>query len=98
VVLASWEVLAFHKPSTHAALPLQQAVASRVLLIKAMEARKRGDTGDIAAAIAQAHAEAAHLQEEIAAAKDRKDIDTAVNLSATAKRLLALVEQAEKGK
>ena len=73
-------------------------MASRVLLIQSTEARKRGEASDLPAAIAQAHAEASHLQEEIASAKDRKDIDTAVNLAATAKRLLALVEQAEKGR
>ncbi len=98
LILASWEVVAFQKPNSPAAIPVQQAVASRVLLIQAVEARKRGEAVDVRAAIAQAHSQAAHLQAEIATAKDRKDIDTAVNLSATAKRLLALVEQAEKGK
>ena len=98
VILASWEVIAFQKPNSPAATRVQNAVASRVLLIQAVEARKRGDISNIATAIAQAHSEAAHLQAEIASAKDRKDIDTAVNLAATAKRLLALVEQTEKGK
>ncbi len=98
IMLASWEVVAFQKANGPAAIPLQRAVASRILLIQAVEARKRGKAADVPAAIAHAHSEAAHLQAEIASAKDRKDIDTAVNLSATAKRLLALVEQAEKGK
>jgi hypothetical protein len=96
VILASWEVIAFVKPSVTASLALQRAVASRVLLIQAGEARKRGESVNFAAAVAQAHTEASHLQEEIATAKDRKDIDTAVNLSATAKRLLTLIEHAEK--
>jgi hypothetical protein len=98
LILASWEVMAFIKPSLPAAQALQRAVASRSLLLQAVEGRKRGETVDLAAASALAHNEAAHLQEEIALAKERKDIDTAVNLAATSKRLLALVEQTEKGK
>lgn len=98
LILASWEVIAFTKPSAPASLALQRAVASRALLIQAVEGRKRGESVDLHAVTALAHSEAAHLQEEIARAKERKDIDTAVNLAATSKRLLALVEQTEKGK
>jgi len=98
LVFASWEVAAFVKPTSASAPGLRRAVAARVLLIQAMEARKKGDSADMSRAIAWAHEEIAHLQAEIASAKDRKEIDTAVSLSATSKRLLALVEQAEKGK
>src|SRR6185312_916733 len=43
VILASWEVTAFQKPNSPAAIPVQHAVASRILLIQAVEARKRGE-------------------------------------------------------
>lgn len=96
VVFASWEVAAFVTPLSEAAPQLRRAVASRVLLLTGIEARKRGEGADISGLISQARVEAAQLQAQIAAAKDRKDIDTAVNLAATAKRLLALLDQTEK--
>ena len=43
-----------------------------------------------------AHAEAAQIQEQVARAKEAKNIDAAVNLAASGKRLLALMEEAEK--
>jgi hypothetical protein len=45
-------------------------------------------------AIALAQVEGAQLQEMVAQARERKDIDSAVNLAATGKRLSALAEQA----
>ena len=98
LVFASWEVSAFIQPSSPSAPVVRRAVASRVLLITGIEDLKRGEAVDIPALISQARMEAAQLQEQVAVAKEKKDIDTAVNLAATAKRLLALLEQAEKGK
>jgi len=44
-----------------------------------------------------AHAEAAALQARIAQAKEQKDIDGAVNLAASARRLIASMEEVESG-
>ncbi len=92
VVLASWEVGAYLDPSSAAAVALQRAVAARALLIVGMAEREK--TTLLQEAIALAQVEGAQLQEMVAQARERKDIDSAVNLAATGKRLSALAEQA----
>jgi hypothetical protein len=49
-------------------------------------------------AISLGHAEASQIQERIAEAKDKKNIDAAVSLAATAKRLLGVLDEAEKAR
>jgi hypothetical protein len=44
----------------------------------------------------QVQVEAEKIQARVAVAKDAKDIDAACNLAATSKRLMALVDEAEK--
>jgi hypothetical protein len=61
----------------------------------AIEEKKEGRTASIKESIAAAHAEAAQMQERIAAAKEQKNVDAAVNLAASSKRLLALIAEAE---
>jgi len=92
VVLASWEVGAYLNPSGPGAVALQRAVAARALLIVGMAERE--NSGLLQEAIALAQVEGAQLQEMVAQARERKDIDSAVNLAATGKRLSALAEQA----
>jgi len=92
VVLASWEVGAYLDPSGPAAVALQRAVAARALLIVGMAEREGSSL--LQEAIALAQVEGAQLQEMVAQARERKDIDSAVNLAATGKRLSALAEQA----
>ncbi len=97
VLLSSWEVAAFTKGGNDAADALQRAVAGRTLLLEAVERKKKGvPAADLPEALKLAHAEAALLQESIAKAKERKDIDAAVNLAASCKRLLGLIDEAEK--
>ena len=96
VPLSSWEVAAFTKGGDELSDSLQHAVAVRVLLAVALENSKQGHASELPAMISLGHAEAALMQERVAKAKDAKNIDAAVNLAATAKRLLALLEQAEK--
>jgi hypothetical protein len=96
VPLASWEVAAFTAGGDDLADALQHAVAVRLILTLALEKKKKGDTSELPGVISLAHAEAALMQERVARAKDARNIDAAVNLAATAKRLLALIEQAEK--
>ncbi len=97
ILLSSWEVSAFTKGGNDTADALQRAVAARTILLEALERKKKGLlAADLLEALKLAHAEVALLQESIAKAKERKDIDAAVNLAATCKRMLALIEEAEK--
>jgi hypothetical protein len=96
VLLASWEVQAFTKGGDDASDALQRAVAARVALNLAVSEKRAGRLADISEQLSAAHAEAAQIQERIAEAKEKKDIDAAVNLAATSKRLLSTAAEAEK--
>jgi hypothetical protein len=96
ILLASWEVQAFTHGGDEVADCLQRAVAARVALNLAMNEKKAGRLDDISEHLAAAHVEAAQINERIAEAKEKKNIDAAVNLAATAKRLLAMAAEAEK--
>ncbi|HUQ49675.1 MAG TPA: hypothetical protein VM056_03085 [Terriglobales bacterium] len=96
LLLASWEVAAFVRGGDELADALQRAVASRAVIAQAVEKKKAGETVDLHKAIGLAHEEAAQIQERIAEAKDAKNIDAAVNMAASAKRLLSVLEEAEK--
>ncbi len=97
VLLSSWEVSAFTKGGNDAADALQRAVSARTILLEAVERKKKGVlAADLPEALKLAHAEVALLQESIAKSKERKDIDAAVNLAATCKRMLGLIDEAEK--
>ena len=95
VMLASWEVSAFTHGGDDVSDMLQRAVAARVALQLAIEEKKEKRVAAIKESIAAAHAEAAQVQELIAAAKEQKNIDAAVNLAASSKRLLSLIAEAE---
>jgi hypothetical protein len=96
VMLASWEVGAYTHGGDDASDSLQRAVAARVALQIAMEQKKTSHLVDMTESLGSAHAEAARLQEKIAEAKEQKNIDAAVNLAATSKRLISLIAEAEK--
>ncbi len=97
LLLASWEVAAFVQGGDDIADALQRAVAARATVLQAVEARKRNEpVAEMKNIISAAHVEAGFLQEQVSIAKDKKNIDAAVNLAATAKRLLSLLEEAEK--
>jgi hypothetical protein len=98
ILLASWEVAAFVRGGDDASDALQRAVAARAIVNLAVERKKRGETVDMGLAISLAHSEASQIQERIAEAKDKKNIDAAVNLAATAKRLLSALDEAEKAR
>jgi hypothetical protein len=74
---------------------LQRATAARALLSRAAEEKSQGNIANVAAVLTVAHEEAAALQAQVAQAKEKKNIDGAVNLAATARRLLALMEELE---
>lgn len=97
LMLSSWEVAAFVAGGDDLSDALQRAVAARALLVRAAEDRKQGKPVDVKPVLAAAHAEAAQLQAQVAVAKEKKDIDAAVNLAATARRLLGLIGDLEQG-
>lgn len=95
-ILASWEVNAFVRGGDPFCLSIQRGVAARCLLAHVMSQSPHPDRGALAQALDTAHMQAASMQEQVAKAKDAGDIDSAVSLAATAKRLLAVIEHAEK--
>jgi len=97
LMLATWEVAAFVKGGDETTDALQRAVAARALLLGELDRQKKGDSAaDVAGALKTAQFESATVQTRIAAAKQAKDIDAAVNLAATSKRLLAVLDEAAK--
>lgn len=97
LMLSSWEVTAFVEGGDDVSDALQRAVAARALLSGAVEERKAGKPLDAGPMLAAAHQEAAALQAQIAHAKEKKNIDGAVNLAASARRLIGLMEEMEHG-
>ncbi len=95
-VLASWEVNAFVQGGNEGSEAIQRAVAARCLLSQSLKKLRSGQVNGLAQALNWAHIQAALIQEQVAKAKDRADIDAAVGLAASAKRLLALIDEAEK--
>lgn len=95
-VLASWEVNAFVRGGDAFGIAIQRAVGARALLCEAAEKMKRGQGNGLVEALQCAHVQAAMIQEQVAKAKEGGDIDSAVSLAATSKRLLAVIEETEK--
>jgi hypothetical protein len=96
-LLSSWEVAAFLKATDATADALQKAVSARVIVQESLGRLKQGEPApDISSALEIGHAEAARLQEQIAQARDSRNIDAAVNLAASQKRLLQILDEAHK--
>ena len=97
LMLSSWEVGAFLQNADETTETLQRAVAARAVIAAQIERRKRGEIPlDLPQVIKMAQLESGKIQARIASAKQAKDIDSAVNLAATHKRLLALMDEAVK--
>lgn len=94
--LASWEVNAFVRGGDPSCQAIQRAVAARCLLSESGDKVRSGHANGLLEALECAHVQAAAIQEHVAKAKDRGDIDAAVSLAATAKRLLAMIDETEK--
>lgn len=92
-MLSSEEVAAFKHETGDVNLLLHRIVATRALLLAALD---KPDTVDLAAAKTLAQSEAAILQEQIAAAKEKGDTDVMVNLTATARSLQKALDKASK--
>ena len=97
LLLSSWEVSAYASGKDVTAEILQRAVACRAVLLVAVDQRKySGNSEPLRAALWQVQVEAEKVQARVAIAKDSKDIDAACNLAASSKRLMSLVDEAEK--
>jgi hypothetical protein len=95
LLIATWEAQAFSQEDP-AALVLQRTVAARTILHVCMERHKKNEPTDLAAALDIARAQVALMKEQVEKAKEEKNIDAAVNLAATSKRLLSLIAEGEK--
>ncbi len=96
LMLASWEVAAFVREGGQVSEDLRRAVVARAVLAEALEEGQRtGDRSNVDAALTIAQAEVANLQDRAEQAKTTKNTEAAINLSMSAKRLLAYIEKAE---
>ena len=106
LLLSSWEVAAFVEGGDQLSDALQRAVAARAILVEVIAACRKQPGGKaapgsseasaLAQAIASAETEGAHMQVAVEDAKGANNIDAAVNLAATAKRLQGSAEEAKK--
>jgi hypothetical protein len=97
VLLSSWEVAAFVAEGGQEAEDLRRAVVTRALLAVAMDQRKRsGEENALASALALARSEVSYFQGRVEQAKRAKNTEAAVNLGISTKRLLSIIEEAEK--
>jgi hypothetical protein len=95
LMIATWEAEAF-KAETVSARALQKAVSARTILHVCMDRYKRNEPTDLEAAVEIAKRQAEEMKDQVTLAKEASNIDAAVNLAATAKRLLALVDEAHR--
>ncbi|HET9837219.1 MAG TPA: hypothetical protein VFR84_03225 [Candidatus Angelobacter sp.] len=95
LLIATWEAQAFTQ-ETATGVALQRTVAARTILHVCMERHKKNEPTDLRAALDIARAQIEAMNDHVERAKESKNIDAAVNLAATTKRLLSLVAEAEK--
>lgn len=95
LLIATWEAQAFVQED-ETSKALQRTVAARTILHVCMERHKKNEPTDLAAAMDIARAQVDEMKKHVEAAKEAKDIDAAVNLAATTKRLLSLIAECEK--
>ncbi|HEY6308026.1 MAG TPA: hypothetical protein VI488_16365 [Candidatus Angelobacter sp.] len=95
LLIATWEADAF-KSNAEPLQALQRAVAARTILHVCMERHKKNEATDLDAALEIAQRQAEEMKTHVIRAKEASNIDAAVNLAATAKRLMALVEESQK--
>ena len=96
LLIATWEAEAFTKGNDEIASALQQAVAARTILYVCLERQKKREPTDIFVALEIAHLAAEEIRQQVERAKEARNIDAAVSLAATTKRLLALIAEGEK--
>ena len=95
LLIATWEAQAFAQDN-ETAKALQRTVAARTILHVCLERHKKNEPTDLTAAMDIARSQVGEMKSHVEAAKEAKDIDAAVNLAATTKRLLSLIADCEK--
>jgi hypothetical protein len=93
--LSSWESKAFLTEDSDPVVAIRSSVAARLILQEAFDDFQDGFTADLRVALTIAHGEAGRMQEKVAEARDARDADQIVFLTATAQRLLELLREAE---
>jgi hypothetical protein len=98
LLIATWEADAFRTVAEPGSpvRTLQRAVAARTILHVCMERQKRHEETDLVAALEIARRQVEEMKTQVEIAKEASNIDAAVNLAATGKRLQALVEEGGK--
>ncbi len=97
ILMSSWEVSAFVTDGGRTSDDLRRAVSARAVIAVATDTfETTGDRSRIRAAIELARKEISSLQERVEAAKRAKNTEAAVNLGISTKRLLSVIEEAEK--
>jgi hypothetical protein len=95
LLIATWEAQAFAL-TDETSKALQRTVAARTILHVCMERQRKGESTDLAAAMDIARSQVNEMKIHVEAAKEANNIDAAVNLAATSKRLLSLIADGEK--
>jgi len=95
LLIATWEAQAFVQDD-ETSKALQRTVAARTILHVCVERHKKNEPTDLPAAMDIARAQVEEMKQHVEAAKEAKNIDAAVNLAATSKRLLSLIAECEK--
>jgi hypothetical protein len=95
LLIATWEAQAFVQDD-ETSKALQRTVAARTILHVCVERHKKNEPTDLAAAMDIARGQVEEMKQHVEAAKEAKNIDAAVNLAATSKRLLSLIAECEK--
>jgi hypothetical protein len=95
LLIATWEAQAFMQDD-ETSKALQRTVAARTILHVCVERHKKNEPTDLAAAMDIARGQVEEMKQHVEAAKEAKNIDAAVNLAATSKRLLSLIAECEK--
>jgi aspartate/tyrosine/aromatic aminotransferase len=96
LLIATWEAEAYTKGNDELSEALQRAVAARTILHVCVERHKKREPTDLFVALEIAHLAVEEMRHQVAKAKQEKNIDGAVNLAATTKRLLGLIAEGEK--
>jgi hypothetical protein len=95
LLIATWEAQAFVQED-ETSKALQRTVAARTILHVCVDRHKKNEPTDLAAAMDIARVQVEEMKQHVEAAKEAKNIDAAVNLAATSKRLLSLIAECEK--
>jgi len=96
LLIATWEAEAFIGAQSEMASALQRTVAARTILHVCMERQRKGEPTAMDVALKLARTQVMEMEQQVAVAKEANNIDAAVNLAATTKRLLALIDEGEK--